>query len=39
VYDPGWGGFRHSDSVIVGKTSGEIMNRYPTRLSDMVITI
>jgi Xaa-Pro dipeptidase len=39
VYDPGWGGFRHSDSVIVGKTSGETMNRYPTRLSDMIITI
>jgi Xaa-Pro dipeptidase len=39
VYDPGWGGFRHSDSVIVGKTKGEIMNRYATRLSDMIITI
>ena len=39
VYDPGWGGFRHSDSVIVGKTTGEIMNRYPTRLNDMIITI
>jgi Xaa-Pro dipeptidase len=39
VYDPGWGGFRHSDSVIVGKTTGEIMNRYPTRLDDMIIMI
>ena len=39
VYDPGWGGFRHSDSVIVGKTAGEIMNRYPTRLNDMIIAI
>ena len=39
VYDPGWGGFRHSDTVIVGKTTGEIMNRYPTRLNDMIITI
>ena len=39
VYDPGWGGFRHSDTVIVGKTEGEIMNRYPTRLNDMIITI
>jgi Xaa-Pro dipeptidase len=39
VYDPGWGGFRHSDSVIVGKTGGEIMNRYPTRLNDMIVTI
>ena len=39
VYDPAWGGFRHSDSVIVGKTSGEIMNRYPTRLNDMIIMI
>ena len=39
VYDPGWGGFRHSDTVIVGQTKGEIINRYPTRLNDMIITI
>ena len=39
VYDPGWGGFRHSDTVIVGKTQGEILNRYPTRLNDMIIMI
>jgi Xaa-Pro aminopeptidase len=39
VYDPGWGGFRHSDTVIVGKTQGEVMNRYPTRLNDMIIMI
>jgi len=39
VYDPGWGGFRHSDTVVVGKTQGEIMNRYPTRLNDMIIMI
>jgi Xaa-Pro aminopeptidase len=39
VYDPNWGGFRHSDTVIVGKNSGEIMNKYPTRLDDMIILI
>ncbi len=39
VYDPGWGGFRHSDSVIVGKDRGEIINKYPTRLNDMIINI
>ena len=39
VYDPNWGGFRHSDTVVVGKNSGEILNRYPTRLSDMIIEI
>ena len=39
VYDPSWGGFRHSDTVIVGKTQGEIINRYPTRLDDMIILI
>jgi Xaa-Pro dipeptidase len=39
VYDPGWGGFRHSDTVIVGKTHGEILNHYPTRLNDMIIMI
>ncbi len=39
VYDPNWGGFRHSDTVIVGQTKGEIMNKYPTRLNDMIISI
>jgi len=39
VYDPGWGGFRHSDTVIVRKDKGEIMNSYPTRLEDMIIEI
>ncbi len=39
VYDPDWGGFRHSDTVIVRKEKGEIMNSYPTRLEDMVIEI
>jgi Xaa-Pro dipeptidase len=39
VYDPNWGGFRHSDTVIVGPTKGEIMNKYPTRLNDMIISI
>ncbi|MBZ5704278.1 MAG: Xaa-Pro peptidase family protein [Acidobacteriia bacterium] len=39
VYDPDWGGFRHSDTVIVRKDKGEIMNKYPTRLEDMIIEI
>jgi Xaa-Pro dipeptidase len=39
VYDPAWGGFRHSDTVIVGKERGEIINKYPTRLNDMIINI
>jgi Xaa-Pro dipeptidase len=39
VYDPDWGGFRHSDTVIVRKDKGEIMNSYPTRLADMIIEI
>ena len=39
VYDPNWGGFRHSDTVIVRKDKGEIMNKYPTRLEDMIIEI
>ena len=39
VYDPGWGGFRHSETVIVRKDKGEIINRYPTRLEDMIIEI
>jgi len=39
VYDPEWGGFRHSDTVVVGKDCGEILNSYPTRLEDMIVEI
>ncbi len=39
VYDPDWGGFRHSDTVIVRKDKGEVINSYPTRLEDMIIEI
>ena len=39
VYDPDWGGVRHSDTVVVRKDRGEIINKYPTRLDDMVIEI
>ena len=39
VYDPDWGGVRHSDTVIVRKDKGEIINKYPTRLEEMIIEI
>jgi Xaa-Pro dipeptidase len=39
VYDPDWGGFRHSDTVVVRSANGEILNTYPTRLEDMIIEI
>ncbi|MGA8314176.1 MAG: Xaa-Pro peptidase family protein [Terriglobales bacterium] len=39
VYDPDWGGFRHSDTVVVRKDKGEILNGYPTCLDDMIIEI
>jgi Xaa-Pro dipeptidase len=39
VYDPEFGGFRHSDTVVVRKDKGEILNTYPTRLEEMVIEI
>jgi len=39
LYDPDWGGFRHSDTVIVRKDKGEIINTYPTRLEEMIIEI
>ncbi len=39
IYDPDFGGFRHSDTVVVRKDKGEILNQYPTRLDDMVIEI
>jgi len=39
VYDPDWGGVRHSDTVVVRKDKGEVLNKYPTRLEDMIIQI
>ena len=39
VYDPNFGGFRHSDTVVVGNTGGQILNKYPTRLQQMIIEI
>lgn len=39
VYDPDFGGFRHSDTVVVKKDRGEILNHYPTRLEEMIIEI
>ncbi len=39
VYDPDFGGFRHSDTVVVRHDRGEILNRYPTRLDEMIIEI
>jgi Xaa-Pro dipeptidase len=39
VYDPDFGGFRHSDTVVVRKDGGESLNRYPTRLQEMIIEI
>lgn len=39
VYDPDWGGVRHSDTVIVRKDKGEVINKYPTRLEEMIIEI
>jgi Xaa-Pro aminopeptidase len=39
VYDPQFGGFRHSDTVVVHSDGAQVMNRYPTRLEDMVIRI
>lgn len=39
VYDPDWGGFRHSDTVVVRKDRGEVLNSFPTRLEDMIIEI
>ena len=39
VYDPDWGGVRHSDTVVVRKNKGEVLNQYPTRLEEMIIEI
>jgi len=39
VYDPDFGGFRHSDTVVVRKDRGENLNHYPTRLEEMIIEI
>jgi Xaa-Pro dipeptidase len=39
IYDPEWGGVRHCDTVVIRKDKGEVLNRYPTRLEDMMIEI
>ena len=39
VYDPGWGGVRNCDTVVVRKDKGEVLNTYPTRLEEMIIEI
>ena len=39
VYDPNFGGFRHSDTVVVKKDRGEILNQYATRMDQMIIDI
>ena len=39
VYDPAFGGFRHSDTIVVRKDRGESLNRYPTRLEEMIIEV
>jgi Xaa-Pro dipeptidase len=39
VYDPEFGGFLHSDTVVVRKDKGVVLNSYPTRLEEMVIEI
>lgn len=39
VYDPSFGGFRHSDTVVVRAGGGETLNQYPRRLADMTITL
>lgn len=37
VYDPGFGGFRHSDTVVVRADGGESLNQYPRTLEEMTI--
>ena len=39
VYDADRGGFRHSDTVVMGKDKGEILNSYPARLADLILEI
>ena len=37
LYVPGHGGYRISDSVLVGTESGEPLTFYPKRLDDIVV--
>jgi Xaa-Pro dipeptidase len=39
VCDPDFGGVRQSDAVLVGKDCGGSLNRYHTRLEEMLIQI
>jgi Xaa-Pro dipeptidase len=39
LYVPGLGGYRISDSVLVGRSGGEPLTAYPKGLDDVVITL
>jgi Xaa-Pro dipeptidase len=39
LYVPGLGGFRISDSVLVGERGGEPLTAYPKDLDDIVIAL
>jgi Xaa-Pro dipeptidase len=38
VYIPGFGGFRHSDTVLVTETGGKALTGYPKELESLVIS-
>ncbi|MHA1364561.1 MAG: M24 family metallopeptidase, partial [Candidatus Freyarchaeota archaeon] len=38
VYIHGYGGFRHSDTVLVKKDGYELLTRYPRELDELVIS-
>ncbi|MBU6997413.1 MAG: aminopeptidase P family protein [Theionarchaea archaeon] len=38
VYMPGFGGFRHSDTVLVTETGGRALTRYPRELDSLIIS-
>lgn len=39
IYVPGVGGFRHSDTAIVGKSSSSIITNYPRNVEDLIFDI
>lgn len=39
IYVYGYGGFRHSDTVIVGKTKPEVVTKYTKELADLIVEV
>jgi Xaa-Pro aminopeptidase len=39
LYHPDWGGFRHSDTVLITATGAELLTAYPRDLADLILPV